>query len=42
MAALDYTTLEQLRRQHPAWRLLVAEQLYRASAMLANHPYHRA
>ena len=25
MAALDYTTLEQLRRQHPAWRLLVAE-----------------
>jgi 23S rRNA (pseudouridine1915-N3)-methyltransferase len=23
-------------------RLLVAEQLYRAAALLANHPYHRA
>jgi 23S rRNA (pseudouridine1915-N3)-methyltransferase len=23
-------------------RLVVAEQLYRAAAMLANHPYHRA
>jgi 23S rRNA pseudoU1915 N3-methylase RlmH len=23
-------------------RLLVAEQLYRAASMLANHPYHRA
>jgi 23S rRNA (pseudouridine1915-N3)-methyltransferase len=23
-------------------RLVVAEQLYRACAMLANHPYHRA
>ena len=22
---LDYTTLDTLRRQHPAWRLLVAE-----------------
>ena len=22
---LDYTTLEALRRQHPAWRLLAAE-----------------
>jgi 23S rRNA (pseudouridine1915-N3)-methyltransferase len=27
---------------HMLVRLLVAEQLYRASAMLANHPYHRA
>jgi len=23
-------------------RLLLAEQLYRAAALLANHPYHRA
>jgi len=23
-------------------RLVLAEQLYRAAAMLANHPYHRA
>jgi len=23
-------------------RLVVAEQLYRAAAMIANHPYHRA
>jgi 23S rRNA (pseudouridine1915-N3)-methyltransferase len=23
-------------------RLVVAEQLYRAAALLANHPYHRA
>ncbi|KAB8190478.1 23S rRNA (pseudouridine(1915)-N(3))-methyltransferase RlmH [Lysobacter maris] len=27
---------------HMLVRLLVAEQLYRAAAMLANHPYHRA
>ncbi|GAB3727737.1 23S rRNA (pseudouridine(1915)-N(3))-methyltransferase RlmH [Luteimonas pelagia] len=27
---------------HMLVRLLVAEQLYRACAMLANHPYHRA
>jgi 23S rRNA (pseudouridine1915-N3)-methyltransferase len=26
---------------HMLVRLLVAEQLYRAAAMLANHPYHR-
>jgi len=23
-------------------RLVLAEQLYRAAALLANHPYHRA
>ncbi|MNM84087.1 Ribosomal RNA large subunit methyltransferase H [compost metagenome] len=27
---------------HMLVRLVVAEQLYRAAAMLANHPYHRA
>lgn len=27
---------------HMLVRLLVAEQLYRACSMLANHPYHRA
>jgi 23S rRNA (pseudouridine1915-N3)-methyltransferase len=26
---------------HMLVRLLVAEQLYRAAAQLANHPYHR-
>ncbi len=27
---------------HMLVRLVVAEQLYRAAAMIANHPYHRA
>jgi len=27
---------------HPLVRIFVAEQLYRAVAQLANHPYHRA
>jgi 23S rRNA (pseudouridine1915-N3)-methyltransferase len=27
---------------HPLVRIVVAEQLYRAASMLANHPYHRA
>jgi len=26
---------------HPLVRIMVAEQLYRASSQLANHPYHR-
>ncbi|HMM56270.1 MAG TPA: 23S rRNA (pseudouridine(1915)-N(3))-methyltransferase RlmH [Rudaea sp.] len=26
---------------HPLVRILVAEQLYRAASLLANHPYHR-
>ena len=34
---LDYTTLEALRRQHPAWRLLAAEH----SALVASF-LHRA
>ncbi|MEA5124860.1 23S rRNA (pseudouridine(1915)-N(3))-methyltransferase RlmH [Xanthomonas floridensis] len=45
---------EVLKHSHESWsigpltlphmlvRLIVAEQLYRAAAMLANHPYHRA
>lgn len=35
-------SLGPLTLPHMLVRLLVAEQLYRASAMLANHPYHRA
>ena len=27
---------------HPLVRILLAEQLYRATSLLANHPYHRA
>lgn len=27
---------------HPLVRIIVAEQLYRAASLLANHPYHRA
>ncbi|MCE7949863.1 MAG: 23S rRNA (pseudouridine(1915)-N(3))-methyltransferase RlmH [Xanthomonadales bacterium PRO7] len=26
---------------HPLVRIMVAEQLYRAASLLANHPYHR-
>jgi 23S rRNA (pseudouridine1915-N3)-methyltransferase len=26
---------------HPLVRIVVAEQLYRAASLLANHPYHR-
>lgn len=35
-------SLGPLTLPHMLVRLLVAEQLYRATAMLANHPYHRA
>ena len=35
-------SLGTLTLPHMLVRLLVAEQLYRAAAMLANHPYHRA
>ena len=34
--------LGPLTLPHMLVRLLVAEQLYRAAALLANHPYHRA
>jgi 23S rRNA (pseudouridine1915-N3)-methyltransferase len=35
-------SLGPLTLPHMLVRLVVAEQLYRATAMLANHPYHRA
>jgi 23S rRNA (pseudouridine1915-N3)-methyltransferase len=35
-------SLGALTLPHMLVRLVVAEQLYRAAAMLANHPYHRA
>lgn len=43
IARADETwSLGALTLPHMLVRLLVAEQLYRAAAMLANHPYHRA
>ena len=35
-------SLGPLTLPHMLVRLVVAEQVYRAAAMLANHPYHRA
>ncbi|MEO6138118.1 MAG: 23S rRNA (pseudouridine(1915)-N(3))-methyltransferase RlmH [Luteimonas sp.] len=35
-------SLGPLTLPHMLVRLLVAEQLYRAAAQIANHPYHRA
>jgi 23S rRNA (pseudouridine1915-N3)-methyltransferase len=35
-------SLGPLTLPHMLVRLLVAEQIYRAAALLANHPYHRA
>ncbi|WP_066097251.1 23S rRNA (pseudouridine(1915)-N(3))-methyltransferase RlmH [Xanthomonas massiliensis] len=40
-AADEAWSLGSLTLPHMLVRLVVAEQLYRASAMLANHPYHR-
>jgi 23S rRNA (pseudouridine1915-N3)-methyltransferase len=40
--ARETWSLGPLTLPHMLARLLVAEQLYRAAAMLANHPYHRA
>ena len=34
-------SLGPLTLPHPLVRIVVAEQLYRAAAILANHPYHR-
>lgn len=34
-------SLSNLTLPHPLVRIVVAEQLYRASAILSNHPYHR-
>ena len=41
-AAYDTWTLGPLTLPHMLVRVVVAEQVYRAAAMLANHPYHRA
>ena len=41
-AANETWTLGPLTLPHMLVRLVVAEQLYRAAALLANHPYHRA
>lgn len=34
-------SLGPLTLPHPLVRIVVAEQLYRAASLLANHPYHR-
>lgn len=41
-AADERWSLGPLTLPHMLVRLVVAEQLYRAAALLANHPYHRA
>ena len=41
-AAHESWSLGPLTLPHMLVRLVLAEQLYRACAMLANHPYHRA
>ena len=35
-------SLGPLTLPHPLVRIVMAEQLYRAASLLANHPYHRA
>jgi 23S rRNA (pseudouridine1915-N3)-methyltransferase len=41
-AAQERWSLGPLTLPHMLVRLLLAEQLYRACSLLANHPYHRA
>ncbi|MGH8028946.1 MAG: 23S rRNA (pseudouridine(1915)-N(3))-methyltransferase RlmH [Arenimonas sp.] len=41
-AAQESWSLGPLTLPHMLVRLVVAEQLYRAASMIANHPYHRA
>jgi len=41
-AAAETWSLGPLTLPHMLVRLVAAEQLYRAAALLANHPYHRA
>lgn len=38
----EHWSLGALTLPHMLVRLLVAEQVYRACSLLANHPYHRA
>lgn len=40
-AAAERWSLGPMTLPHMLVRLIAAEQLYRAAAMLANHPYHR-
>jgi 23S rRNA (pseudouridine1915-N3)-methyltransferase len=40
-AAGESWSLGPLTLPHPLVRVVVAEQLYRACSLLANHPYHR-
>ncbi len=38
----EHWSLGPLTLPHPLVRIVMAEQLYRAASLLANHPYHRA
>ena len=40
--AHEHWSLGPMTLPHMLVRLVLAEQLYRAAALLANHPYHRA
>lgn len=40
-AARERWSLGPLTLPHPLVRIVLAEQLYRAAAIVANHPYHR-
>ena len=40
-AAHEHWSLGPLTLPHMLVRLVVAEQLYRAASLMANHPYHR-